>query len=164
MRSIGCSCAIVPFYRPKITAMVQLKQRPMAALPHPCTNFAAASVRTAPSVVAPVSSRNIELLSGQSFSHGTFDGEQPLAVAVPHEDAETRRRPVRERHVPSRRRPIRGISNHTPYTRSVRNETSGTLSVAGTLSVVTAEWSWPGGVALCDGQRQARQLRQQVEA
>ena len=38
-----------------------------------------------------VSSRNIELLDGWSFSHGTFDGEQPRAVAVPHEDAETRR-------------------------------------------------------------------------
>ena len=41
--------------------------RPMAALPHPCTNFAAASVRTAPSVVAPVSSRNIELGDEKSF-------------------------------------------------------------------------------------------------
>ena len=61
-----------------------------------------------------VSSRNIELLNGQSFSHGTFDGQQTRTVAVAHEDAETRRRPVRERHVPSRRRPIRNNSNQTP--------------------------------------------------
>ena len=60
------------------------------------------------------SSRNIELFYGESFLQTVFNQQQPIAVAVARFSADGWRQPVRERHVPSRRRWIRDNFILTP--------------------------------------------------